>query len=368
MKKRSKSRIKNLGKPRAKSALRLALKMLCLKPLLASCGFFAWTESADADIVSTQEQPGHGHVLVNNPTAVIGHGEKQVKTPWMFMTADGKAAFANDFTTNAISVVTQDGTNYYAHIQAEDGDRTQVIHFTVNEHGIPGKFGDVINTVDSGEKNNATKMEKRKLMAVKDGYLYFFPTDEYATSLIYNPQTNDIKREYGVDGLLMKQKCLAIGPEDSPSRPYSEYHGLWILRNRQNPYTGDITTSFEITDVGTTFAIQRTWDPALSEGNIAATQFDHNIYVGDSDGKICKEDSVNWTAVAQLPGAVSGLSNNGDEFFATSAGTNAFYNLTLGAYNVVKDENGNPKPMVPKTKEGLLRVIDNRKKAENFCV
>jgi uncharacterized protein YxjI len=32
----------------------------------------------------------------------------------------------------------------------------------------------------------------------------------------------------------------------------------------------------------------------------------------------------------------------------------------------VKDENDQPKPMIPPTKEGLLRVIDNRKRGGKF--
>ena len=65
-----------------------------------------------------------------------------------------------------------------------------MIHFTVNENGIPSKNGDVIDTTESGEENNAEKMKIRKVIAVKDGYLCFYPTDEYGTSFIYNPEYN----------------------------------------------------------------------------------------------------------------------------------------------------------------------------------
>ncbi len=94
-----------------------------------------------------------------------------------------------------------------------------------------------------------------------------------------------------------------------------------------------------------------------------------NVYVGDTNGNVlgCMNPSIGaYGPKVQLPGAVSGLSNNGDEVFATSEATNAFYNVTLGNYNVVKDENGQPKPMIPPTKEGLLRVIDNRKRGGKF--
>lgn len=112
----------------------------------------------------------------------------------------------------------------------------------------------------------------------------------------------------------------------------------------------------------------RKWDYD-AKAMICTGNKEKDIYVGDVNGNVlgCMNPAIGaYGSKVQLPGAVSGLSNNGDEVFATSKATNAFYNVTLGNYNVVKDENGQPKPMVPPTKEGLLRVIDNRKKGGKF--
>ena len=90
-----------------------------------------------------------------------------------------------------------------------------------------------------------------------------------------------------------------------------------------------------------------------------------DVYTGDSNGNVRKSDGI----IAILPGPISGLSHNYKEVFATTPATNAFYNATLGQYNVVKDDNGNPKPMVPKTNDGLIKVIDNRRNGGKFlCV
>ena len=62
-----------------------------------------------------------------------------------------------------------------------------------------------------------------------------------------------------------------------------------------------------------------------------------------------------------MPSHITGLSNNGQEVFATCSCTNAFLNVTEGLYNVARDANGNLKPMVPRTKDPLIKVIDNRK-------
>ena len=126
---------------------------------IVSVAFASGTLALKADIVSAQECCDDFEnlktVLVNNPTATIA----QKKTPWIFVRPDGKSGFANDFTTNAISVVSEDGVNYYAHVEGENGDRTKVIHFTVDENGIPSKHGDVIETTVSGEENNAEETE-----------------------------------------------------------------------------------------------------------------------------------------------------------------------------------------------------------------
>ena len=89
-------------------------------------------------------------------------------------------------------------------------------------------------------------------------------------------------------------------------------------------------------------------------------------YWGDSEGKIYKNNNF----ITQLPRAISDLSSNGyDEVFATTPATNAFYNVTKEQYNVVTDQNGNVKPMIPKTKDGLIKVIDNRRNGGKFlCI
>ena len=122
------------------------------RSLMVMCALAALTHCAKTEIVSAQEEFNKGSgrhlkgIVVNDPTAKIGSAEKHIKTPWMIVSPDGKKGFANEFTTNAISVVTGDGVNYYAHQQDENSDRTKVIHFTVDENGIPSRTGEVIDT------------------------------------------------------------------------------------------------------------------------------------------------------------------------------------------------------------------------------
>lgn len=154
-------------------------------------------------------------ILVHNPSAVIGNAEKHFKTPWMIVSPDAQKGFANGFTSNAVSVVSEDGVNYYAHQQDENGGRTNVIHFTVNEDGIPSQHGDVIDTTKSGEENNAEKMRKRKLVGVNRGTLYFYPCEEYGTSLGYNPEngrvfSDMVINKYTHEYELEQQKFLAV--------------------------------------------------------------------------------------------------------------------------------------------------------------
>ncbi len=87
--------------------------------------------------------------------------------------------------------------------------------------------------------------------------------------------------------------------------------------------------------------------------------------------------SLNYSdLMTTLPVPVTGLSCNagnesghGEEFFATSTKTNAFFNIDMNQYNVVKDDYGYPKPMVPKTNDGLIKIIDNRRNGGKFlCV
>ena len=179
-----------------------------LKTLAILCVFGALANCAKADIVAAQELP-NGRVIVNDPAAYIGSEQNHVKTPWMIVSPDAMKGFANDFATNAISVVSEDGTNFYAHIETirvVDGsyewDRTKVIHFTVDKNGIPSKTGEVISTEESDEPNNFKWMKNRKLIGVKDGYLYFAPIPGASTNtayLLYNPQQNKTKSLLGND-------------------------------------------------------------------------------------------------------------------------------------------------------------------------
>ena len=90
-------------------------------------------------------------------------------------------------------------------------------------------------------------------------------------------------------------------------------------------------------------------------------------YGGNSEGDVWEYSE--GVTCAKLPGPISGLSFNHREVFATTPATNAFYNVTLKQYNVVKDDIGRPKPMVPKTNDGLIKVIDNRSHGGKFlCV
>ena len=323
------------------------------------CALAALANCAKADIVSAQEQfdveaDVKGILINNDQTAAIG----SVKTPWMIVRPDGKSAFANDFTTNAISVVSEDGVNYYAHVEGENGDRTKVIHFTVHENGIPSKQGNVIDLLTTGEITQED-MKDKKLVGVLNKQLFFYPTDKYGTSMIYDCKTGDVRtdivRNKQTDSFEAEnQKCLAS---------FSNCFNLFMLCNAQRTdYNGNITTNAY-------------FKAASAEGEYISSAFSSDIknmvewwgdvYTGDSNGNVRKSDGI----IAILPGPISGLSHNYKEVFATTPATNAFYNATLGQYNVVKDDNGNPKPMVPKTNDGLIKVIDNRRNGGKFlCV
>ena len=329
-------------------------------------------EYAEVGIVSAQEQiDGDGNItgiVVNNPTATIG----SVKTPWMIVRPDGKSGFANDFTTNAISVVSEDGVNYYAHVEGENGDRTKVIHFTVNESGIPSKHGDVIDITNSGEDNNAEEMKNRKLIGVKDGYLHFFPVDEAGSSLSYNPETGDKferGKSYPMKFLVSDEKGTVV-----------LVNNLWKSESGRISY---VTEFLRIKENGIVEGSARLF-PALSEDIKRTVIYDDDrrcFYVGDSEGNIYYVSSYYSDLMTTLPVPVTGLSCNagnesghGEEFFATSTKTNAFFNIDQNQYNVAKeyvkgDYCGYPKPMVPKTNDGLIKIIDNRRNGGKFlCV
>ena len=294
------------------------------RSLMVMCALAAMTHCAKSEIVAAQEQPGNGRIVVNDPTAQIGTAEKHVKTPWMIVSPDGKRGFANDFTTNAISVVSEDGINYYAHQEDENGDRTKVIHFTVDENGIPSRTGDVIDTTNSGETNNAENMKKRKLIGVKNGYLYFYPFDEYFTSLIYNPETSNVVSETTIN-----YDSWTLEPENKKCLASFQYNnGIIMLHNVQEQCEGVqiVTRVKEVS--GSDVLPKKVKDffsvlPENSQNKIGCA------YCGDGEGNIF-DIMTPYFAIAKLPGAISGLSDNRYEVFATTKATNAFYNVTLG--------------------------------------
>lgn len=314
------------------------------KSLISMCAFAALANCAKADIEYAREHQGTGRVVVHDPDAAVGRGDERFK--WTIVSPDGSKGFGNDFMTNALSVVTEDGTNYYAHVQGENNDRTKVIHFTVNKDGIPNKQCDVIDTTvttTSAETNTVAKMQNKKLMGVRNGYLYFYSTDNFTYSSTYFPAGSQKKyKEHKILG-----KCLDV---------YQDDYAVYFLVSYGDA-NGEMGIQYFNQDKGFNMA-------SVGLGPYSFTTIVSERYQGASDGWVIDRDEPEF--LVQLPGAVSGLSNNGDEVFATSESTNAFYNVTLGDYNVVKDENGSPKPMVPSTKEGLLRVIDNRKKGGKF--
>ena len=333
-----------------------------------SCALAAMTRCAKSDIVSAQEYLGAGPygrdmsaILVNNPTAQIG----QKKTPWMFIRPDGKSGFANDFTTNALSVVSEDDVNFYAHVEDKDGDRTKVIHFTIDENGIPSRQGDVIDTTASGEENNAEEMKKRKLIGVQDGYLCFYPTDQYGTSLIYNPQRGDRKSETvrneqtGEDEPAI-QKCLASCQRSN---------GVHLLCNvKYTDSDGERKTKTVESDVNEIGEIvyYRVFSSPVSDKNMVMSYSGNRCYLGDSEGNVALiyGSGLEYLEGVKLPGAISGITERESQpgVLVTSAATNAFYNTYDGEYNGV----GRSDPLIPPTKDGLIRVIDNSRKNGKF--
>lgn len=329
------------------------------------CALAALANLGKADIISAQELP-NGRIIVNNdPNAALGSGEKQVKIPWMIVSPDGTRGFANDFTTNAISLVSEDGTNFFAHVETKKNnkpDRTKVIQFTVNKDGIPSKRGERYDTEEWDAEDDWGRninMRFKKLFGVENGVLYFLDPKNTNHPVFY-----DLLNNKGGE-------MVADAPPFTASCKNGTNLYLLALRNGKsilykpmvNP-TGNYYYMEEISRSPASGTTYNTLTNTLTviKGNEEAIE----SYTGNANGEIVTNLSG---VVATLPGAISGLSNNGDEVFATSTATNAFYNVTLGEYNVVKDENGNPKPMVPKTKEGLLRIIDNRKKNGKFlCV
>lgn len=335
--------------------------LLCALAALANC--------AKADIVAAQEHLDENgnikSITVNDPNAQIG----TVKTPWMFVRPDGKSGFANDFTTNAISVVSEDGTNYYAHVENQYGDRTKVIHFTIDENGIPSKHGDVINLVGIG--GAPWEMDNRKLVGVSQGYLCFYPTEGYGRSFIYNPKINHKGGDtYGLsveESDSAQERCLAFCQDG---------HKVHVLCNCEYTDTNGVTRT--VTRVrginGSAFNGEGSFfDNTLSDEKRVMTYHPRlGAIIGDSDGKIIRFKNTRPIDVNPLLGPVSGITSGKNDIFVTSMATNAFYNAGLSGdtkYNVVSGEGGAAKPVVPKTNDGIVRIIDNRSKGGKLmCV
>ena len=334
---------------------------------ISMCALAGLTNCANADNVSAQEHfDAAGNmrsIVVNNPTAQIG----TVKTPWMFVRPDGRSGFANNFTTNALSVVSENGIDYYAHVEGENGDRTKVIKFTIDGNtGIPSTHGDIIDTTTLGEEGSATKMENRKLVGVARGTLCFYPTEEYGTSLIYNPQLNKVFSDEVVDIFAVPgsvtRKCLAS---------YQNENTLYVLCNiKYKDFEGETQTITRLRKINMDkISSEMDFYPTFSDANrVMAYRDPRQCFTGDSDGNVTINDKI--ADAVEFPGAISSItiSPNGVDIFVTSTATNAFYNIGFEnrdeeQYNVVS-KNGelydDGKPMVPKTTDGLVRIIDNR--------
>ena len=103
--------------------------------------------------------------------------------------------------------------------------------------------------------------------------------------------------------------------------------------------------------------LQRDFGTILREDNV----FMRYPYIGGADGIIYQINGQNLTQRGRLPGPVSSLSGaTSSEVFATTPVMDAFFNVTFGGLNTVK--NGTSyKTMIPPTKDGLIRVINNRR-------
>ena len=333
------------------------------RSLISMCALAGLANCAKADIVSAQEQrDGEGNIksiVVNNPTASIG----SKATPWMFVRPDGKSGFANDFTTNAISVVSEDGTNYYAHVEDQNGDRTKVIHFTVNKDGIPNTHGDIIDMADVDE-GMACEMANRKLVGVANGHLCFYPTERYGVAWIYDQQYGNYYDEPSLDGSRFKERCLAYCQDGS---------NVYVLCNfRYTTPNNEMKTATKIRKItgdpnSMVVNVENFLDPLSDEKRVMVIDRGR-CYIGDSEGRMMQVESGGMLRALKqrLPGPVSSItiSDNRKDIFATSTATNAFFNFNLDPpqYNAVSGDGGSVKPMVPGTNEGLIRMIDNRSK------
>ena len=256
--------------------------VLPYKSLISMCALTALANYAKADNVSAQEHFDMAgkmrSIVVNNPTAQIG----TVKTPWMFVRPDGKSGFANNFTTNAISVVSENGIDYYAHIEGKDGDRTKVIHFTIDKNGFPSTHGDVIDVTNSPAVN-AEEMKTRKLIGVARGTLCFYPTEDYGTSLLYNPEDNEVFSDR-IENLVgsVTQKCLASCQDEST---------VYVVCNvKCEGYTGTGTYIKRLTGIDAESS--RTYPPFPEKNkenraiSYCMAHHKNKFCIGDSEGNV----------------------------------------------------------------------------------
>ena len=332
------------------------------------CALAGLANCAKADNVSAQEHfDAAGNmrsIVVNNPTAQIG----TVKTPWMFVRPDGKSGFANNFTTNAISVVSENGIEYYAHVEGENGDRTKVIKFTIDRNtGIPSTHGDIIDTTTLGEEGSVAKMANRKLVGVAGhGTLCFYPTEDYGTSLIYNPQLNAVFTDE-IENLVgfVTQKHLAS---------YQDEDAVYVLCNVKCENEGWTGTATYLKKIGTGDIEYSSMFPRPEKNgeNRAITYRmayrKDDFCIGDSEGNVDYFSDNGYFGSRIFQGPVSSITMppNRVDVFVTSTATNAFCNIGLGThavYNAVSvngSSSSGAKTVVPKTTDGLVRIIDNR--------
>ncbi|MBQ6011451.1 MAG: hypothetical protein IJL17_23170 [Kiritimatiellae bacterium] len=92
-------------------------------------------------------------------------------------------------------------------------------------------------------------------------------------------------------------------------------------------------------------------------------------YIGDSEGNVISSKGATFNGV--MPGPISSITTAAPgvpDVFVTSAATNAFCNIGFenkmgDQYNIVADlDTEGVKSVVPRTTNGIVRIIDNRRK------
>ena len=153
------------------------------------CALAALANLGKADIISAQELP-NGRIIVNNdPNAALGSGEKQVKIPWMIVSPDGRSGFANDFTTNAISLVSEDIRYDMIPMPSTSGSGIQSFEIVkqtkesieekgaeIVRHPIDPKFRSTSNSITSSNTDVSTQ---ESIDDDDDDYLQGTTTQQY---------------------------------------------------------------------------------------------------------------------------------------------------------------------------------------------